>query len=204
MRRCGPSTRLPPLITGCATVAELVKLQKVIGCRGRITDATLNKDHANTDRGKIAGTDRTTNYDVAIAGAEIQTRHISSQFFAALRDKYPHDWQGVVKAITQDNPWRNCTLSGDPRKAYEPPNSGASGRQEVDATIADRTGYGLGYCGVSLNDGEWNRLPPDTIANGAEGTFKSVSNGYGTQGEVTHLLRGTAYRVRIPGPTNRA
>lgn len=183
------------LISGCDDSTPISGPKR---CKDRITHSTLNKDNPRAGRGHIYFGAGLSNFQNAFTVATNQTRRIWDQFVARLKVIYPATSQLMVRALTQDYPWTACRQSGAARRALDKPNPRASGTLEVTPSISNRTGATLTCYSAKLDYGEWNTLPPDTIGPGSSGSFKPVSNGYGTEGSATYTLgTGPFGRVTI-------
>jgi LPXTG-motif cell wall-anchored protein len=114
MRGSSAPTVPPDLTTGCFVPRDQVP--GVGACAQRTTHAGLNKDNGiidpssgnatapSTPRGKVGD-----NFDKAVAGAVVETRHQWRDFQAGLRDTYGAEKAALMAcALTHDDPSNDC------------------------------------------------------------------------------------------------
>ncbi|MEU4425742.1 CinY protein [Actinoplanes sp. NPDC024001] len=109
------------LATGCFVLQDTVPGSGA--CAGRVTHAALNKDNglidpvtgavtsAETPRGRVG-----RNFEKAVTGAVVETRHQWRELRAALRDEYGERRAAAMAcALTRDDPVDECGTSGSGR-----------------------------------------------------------------------------------------
>ena len=180
----------PNLVTGCDDSAPLS------GFGDRILHSNLSKDKGliNPNDGKTSNPDTQrgrvgNNFELAVTGARNQTVALWNSYVNTLKYFYGNaQAELMVTALTSDTPWTSCQVGGRANNAYTPPAGNVSANRTVTASVVNQSGVNLSCTSADMNYGEWGVMAPDTIGVGATGTFKALSNGSDTEGEVSYRL----------------
>jgi hypothetical protein len=178
-------------------------------CGDRICHSNLNKDNGSinpnngatsnpsTTRGKVAN-----NFQRAVTGARAQVVATWNSFVTGLQTKYGAGPAALmVRALTNDTPWTTCQLGGSAREARTPPVGDKGAARTVSGKIVNEIGHPFNCTSANIDYGEWGVMAPDSVGVGATGTFKALSNGSSTIGNVTYTSpSGTTLKISWSNP----
>jgi hypothetical protein len=145
-----------------------------------------------------------------VTGARNQVRAIWGDFTSAINARYGDTRGGlIIRALTTDTPWTKCQLSGKSPFVKDLPGGVHSSLRSVTAVIRNETGQPFSCGAATLESGVWGSLPADSVAPGANTTFRTESNlasvnigrikvaSGGPEGSTTYAIGSTGYSVRV-------
>ena len=176
------------LLTGCDDSLPLHE------CKNRVTHSNVAKDNGkiNPNNGTATPTDKYPrslvgdNFQAAVRGARKQAKFTWREVQRAIGDKYG-DARGdeIVRAITHDAPWTDCSLvNGKARMATHPPVGNTSSNRSVAVTLRNQTSARLFCTKATLDSGEWSNAPESPVAAGGRSDWRAQSNGAGVEGSA--------------------
>lgn len=212
-----PATTFPEgLITGCDdSVSILSECGDTKGASSsgdrRVGHSALNKDNGTvsvgtchtinpaTTRGELT-IDGTSNFSRAVFGACNAAIRAWGELLTAIETEYGLDRSAAItKALTADAPLTRCAVSGSAARALRPPVGSTDSSRSVDIRFVNTTGEALTCATAVLDGGEWSSYPPDAVAAGDTGAWRTQSNGVatGTEGAATFGVGSATTKVEI-------
>ena len=203
------------LITGCDDSSPTEKVLRECGkpdtAGDRVKHSVLNKDRGQIDPRTGATSDPTTdrgkvgagaNFARTVAGARSHASQTWTDLTAMIRSRYPGvRGESIVFALANDHPWTSCAVSGNSSRAHSAPVGAGRPLRSTTVTIRNATGDPLACRDAILDGGEWASMPPDVIASGSSGSFRTESNAKAAElspeGVARYAIGSTPYLLRI-------
>lgn len=214
----GPRSGTIPtdMVSGCDDSISRSECQRDAGgtsgsTQYRTAHSVLNKDNGDVQAGSCAATNPSTvrgkvvvdgisNFSRAVTGACGAAKRAWSDLQDALVAKYGSvAAASMIRAISHDQPLTECAVGGSAAKATSPPVGEESSTRTVTILVTNSTSSPLDCGSATLDGGEWASYPPDVIAAGATGRWRTQSNGFatGTEGSATLILGSSSASVTI-------
>lgn len=175
----------------------------------RTGHSNVNKDNGTVDPRTCSGTDPLTtrgkvvvdgvsNFQRAVTGACGAARRAWTDLQAALVAKYgAGPAAAMIRAIAVDHPLTACEIGGAAAAAFVPPVGDRTSARAVTIVVTNATTQPLGCSTAVLDGGEWASYPPDSLAPGATGRWRTQSRGLATGTEGRATFRSAAGDVTV-------
>lgn len=165
--------------------------------RGVIDPRTGATSQPDTSRGKLG-----RNFAAAVTGARDHVAQTWVDLTAAIRARYPGArGAAIIGAIASDTPWTRCQLTGSSPNAQSRPVGSQSSTRSTTVRLQNRTASAFACSEAALSAGEWASVPPDEVASGGNGGFRTqtdVKRGQtSTKGAALYAIGATGYSLRV-------